>query len=58
MTKTFLKDVKVKEKKSPQKRPDLVEQEAKALRANLAKRKKQIEQRKILEKRKKDSASS
>ena len=48
----------MKEKKSPHKRSDLVEQEAKALRANLAKRKKQIEQRKILEKRKKDSASS
>lgn len=48
----------MKEKKSPHKRPDLVEQEAKALRANLAKRKKQIEQRKILEKRKKDSVSS
>lgn len=45
------------DKSAPKKRADRVEEEAKALRANLERRKKQIERRKILQKQKKDSAS-
>ena len=45
------------DKSAPKKRADRVEEEAKALRANLERRKKQIERRKILQKQKKDSDS-
>ena len=40
------------DKSAPKKRADRVEEEAKALRANLERRKKQIERRKILQKQK------